>query len=273
MPPINSDALEGPVVEELECAMRIEYMPDGCGESVTRGLDDPGLGYNSLFGAAPIRTPAFYKGQWSKPGWYWMASVGYHVSYESKFERSLLQEVDFRGNATMVVPQPFRLHFERSESPYRHVPDFLIGYRAARPELVDVKGARARERTLNRLTFTLTGRACQALDLDFTVYTEPEPNRQSNIAFLAGYRNPRQAIVDQFAPSLVSLLEDGPLPSYRLAEGLAARDGLSAGIAAAAVWRAVWRRLLEVPLSEPLSRETPIDVPGSEHLVGSRGAA
>ncbi len=273
MPPINSVALEVPVAEELESAMRIEYLPDRRGASVTCKLDDTGVGHDALLGAAPIRKPAFYKGQWSKPGWYWMASVGHHVSYESKFERSLLQEVDFQGDATMVLPQPFRLHFERSESPRRHVPDFLIAYRATRPELVDVKGARARERALNKLTFTLTARACQDLGLDFTVYTEPEAHRQSNIAFLAGYRNPRQATLDEFAPTLVNLLVDGPLPFHRLAAALASQAGLSSAVAAAASWRAVWQRILEVPLSVPLGLDSPIDVPSDHRLADGCGAA
>jgi hypothetical protein len=273
MPPINSVALEVPVVEELECAMRIEYMPEGRGASVTCELDDTGVSCDVLLGASPIRKPAFYKGQWSKPGWYWMASVGHHVSYESKFERSLLQEVDFQGDATMVVPQPFRLHFERSESPHRHVPDFLIAYRATRPELVDVKGARARERALNRLTFTLTARACQDLGLDFTVFTEPDAHRQSNIAFLAGYRNPRHATLDQLAPKLVELLEEGPVSFHRLVACLASRVGVSEAVAAAAVWRGVWRRTLEAPLSVALSLESPIDVPCGEALGAGWGAA
>lgn len=255
--------------------MRLEYVPGAGGAALVHNLQDTeALAHEALLAARPIRQPKSYKGQWSKPGWYWMASVGRHVSYESKFERSFLMEVDFEGTVTEVVPQPFRLHFERMERPYRHTPDFLVGRRGDVPELVDVKGARARENPVNRLTFTLTERACQRLGLSFTVYTEPDRVWQENLAFVAGYRSPRMAVLDAHLPALVDVLAPGALSFAEAVEGLSDR-GILTPVTAAVVWRAVWKRLVTVPMrSALLGMDSVIDLPDpDESGTAVRGAA
>lgn len=242
--------------------MRIEYVPTEGGRAVTRDLTDPAVSTTELLQAAPVRQPAFYHGQWSKPGWYWMASLDKHVSYESKFERSFLMEADYSGSVTTVVPQPLRLHFDRSTTPYRHVPDFLVEHAVGVPQLVDVKGARARSKPLNQLTFTLTGRACQQLGLAFTVYTEPDPVHHSNLAFIAGYRSKLHAVLDTEIPAVVDALEEGPLSFAVLCQRIV-DHGVSVGAAPAVVWRAAWLRIVSAPLRpSPLGMTTLIELPG-----------
>lgn len=112
----------------------------------------------------PIRVTAFYRGQSSKPGHCWIASIGGHVSHESRAERSYLMELDWAGAATGVLPQPFRIHFARTARPDRHVPDFLTAHDDGAHEVVDVKGARRRDKPLNALTFDLTRRPVDVCD-------------------------------------------------------------------------------------------------------------
>ncbi|MCB0918107.1 MAG: TnsA-like heteromeric transposase endonuclease subunit [Actinobacteria bacterium] len=249
----HPDTSGSPLVSErlFECLGGLEYRPVDADKTVTRPVTAWPLDHEALLNSGPIRAPAFYKGQWSKPGWYWMASLGRHISYESKFERSFLMEADFAGTVTGVVPQPFRLHFERDTAPHRHIPDYLVAHEEDIPELVDVKGLRAREKPLNRLTFALTECACDQLELRFTVYSEPDPDWQENLAFLAGFRNPLFARVDEHLPLLVDVLADAPLPFDEACRRLVSA-GVDMGVAAATVWRAAWRRVVQVPLRSGL---------------------
>lgn len=236
--------------------MRIEYaIGDG---SATRSLaltDMDTRNVESLLASPPIREPGFYCGQLSKPGWYYMASLGRLVSYESKFERSLLMERDFAGTVTNVLPQPFRLHFERDSAPYKHVPDFLLRHQDGSFEVVDVKGARARNKPQHRVAFTLTQRACDQLGCAFTVYTEPHMVWKANLEFLAGYRGPLLGPMDQHLPTLVDAFREG----NTVGELIDAVASHVPGSAPAVVWRAVWRRLIDVPLIDvPLTLDSPV---------------
>jgi hypothetical protein len=200
----------------------------------------------------PIRVPAFYRGQSSKPGYYWMASLGWHITYESKAERAYLMELDWAGTATCVLPQPFRLHFPRQARPYQHIPDFLTCHSDGSTEVVDVKGARQQGKPLNKLTFSLTRQVCEQLGFEFTVYAGPTRITEANLAFLTGYRSPGAASLDEYLPMLADVVAGQELTIEKMTARLA-EAGVPLGVAPAVVWRAMWQRLLTTDLLHPLS--------------------
>ena len=217
--------------------------------------------------ACPIRVPAFYRGQSSKPGYYWMASVAGHVSHESKAERLYLMELDWAGTAIGVLPQPFRLHFPRDARPFKHIPDFLTQHADASHEVVDVKGARQQDKPLNKLTFDLTREACAELGFGFTVYAGPTTITEANLAFLAGYRGPGPAVLDEYLPALVDAV-DGSEPTVADATKRLTSAGVMPAIAPAVVWRAMWKRLLTCDLLSPLTSATRIRLSDPAALEG-----
>jgi len=223
----------------------------------------------SLAEASPIRVPAFYRGQSSKPGYYWMASLRRHITYESKAERAYLMELDWAGTATGVLPQPFRLHFPRTTRPFRHIPDFLTQHDDASHEVVDVKGARQQDKPLNKLTFDLTREVCAELGFGFTVYAGPTTITEANLAFLAGYRGPGAAVLDEYLPALVDAV-DGGEPTVADAIKRLMGAGVMPAMAPAVVWRGMWKRLVTCDLLSPLTSATRIrlSVP-----AGMEGAA
>lgn len=222
----------------------------------------------SLADASPVRVPAFYRGQSSKPGYYWMASVGGHVSHESKAERLYLMELDWLGTATRVLPQPFRLHFPRNARPFRHIPDFLAQHHDSSQEVVDVKGARQQHKPLNKLTFDLTREACDELGFAFTVYSGPTTITEANLAFLAGYRGPGAKALDAYLPALVDAV-DGGEPTVAEASKRLSEAGVLPAVAPAVVWRSTWRRLLTADFHSPLRSETRIRLSVSAALGGA----
>jgi hypothetical protein len=241
--------------------MRLEWIPANATQPVVMPLLEVDAGVaDAVIGGEPVRTPAFFKGQSSKPGWYWMASTGRLVSYESKFERDFLMGADFAGNVTAVLPQPLRLHFERQERPKSHVPDYLLALADGGRVLVDVKGARARSKPLNQVTFTLTQRACDALAWQFHVFTEPNPVYKQNLLFLAGYRNRRYTLLDVHLPVLATVVTDQDLPVTTVVDKVAAAADLPVGVAAAVLWRGVWTKVVTVPMGVPLNGATPVSL-------------
>ena len=172
-----------------------------------------------------------------------MASLCRHVTYESKAERAYLMELDWVGTATAVLPQPFRIHFPRSARPFRHIPDFLTCHNDGSTEVVDVKGARQQGKPLNQLTFHLTRQACEQLGFHFTVYAGPTMITEANLSFLAGYRGPGAATLDQYLPVLANEVADHELTIEEVTARLVG-SGIPAGVAPAVVWRSMWRRLL-----------------------------
>lgn len=250
--------------------MRLEYQPHGDTAAVVIPLElvDAAVASTIVHGT-PVRQPVFYRGQYSKPGWYWMASVNRLVSYESKFERDFLIAADYHGNTIDVLPQPLRLHFERPDRPRQHIPDYMIALNDGTHGLIDVKGAHARNKPINQITFTLTGRACDALDWSFTVFTEPDPTVIANLRYLAGYRNRRYHTLDTHVPVLADLADQNPdgLPAHQMINSLADSTDLPTGVAAATLWRGVWLHIVDAPLDTPLHADTVI-TPAEQDRTG-----
>ena len=66
----------------------------------------------------PVRSFPSYRGQRNFPGWYWSATVGHRIGFESWVERDHLIALDFDPSVTAMVSQPFWLHWtERAGRP------------------------------------------------------------------------------------------------------------------------------------------------------------
>jgi hypothetical protein len=57
----------------------------------------------------PVRSFPSHRGQRNYPGWYWSATMGRRVGFESWVERDHLVALDFDAAVTAVASQPFWL--------------------------------------------------------------------------------------------------------------------------------------------------------------------
>ena len=64
--------------------------------------------------AVPACSFRWSRGQGHFPGWWWLATTGRHVGYESWLERDHLMLLDFDPAVTAVASQPFWLHWHDS---------------------------------------------------------------------------------------------------------------------------------------------------------------
>ncbi|VBA31961.1 hypothetical protein LAUMK4_05636 [Mycobacterium persicum] len=84
----------------------VEYAEPG-GREVRASLDR--LRRVDLGACLPVRSFPSYKGQRNYPGWFWSATMGKLVGFESWVERGHLVALDFALEVTAIVSQPFWL--------------------------------------------------------------------------------------------------------------------------------------------------------------------
>ncbi|MEU2909769.1 TnsA-like heteromeric transposase endonuclease subunit [Streptomyces massasporeus] len=188
--------------------------------------------------------PAF-RGQGNWCGWYWSATCGGHVGYESWLERDRLMLLDFDPLVTGMASQPFRLSWARADGKQvRHTPDFFVRRSDGTGLVVDVRPDERIEPD-DAAKFAVTAAACRSVGWDFVRVGTPDAVLMANVRWLAGYRNPRV---------------HRPEVAARLLEAFADGGGLLAGarrvgdqIAVLPVlFHLLWRRVLAVDLEAGL---------------------
>ena len=214
------------------------------GGEVRAGLDQ--LGGADLERGCPVRSFPSYKGQRNYPGWYWSATMGRRVGFESWVERDHLVSLDFDPAVTAMVSQPFWLLWRSPGGKVRrHAPDFFARVAGGGVLVLDSRpldriGDRDRE------AFAAARRACGLLGWRYAVWGAMDPVVAANHRWLAGYRHPRCG---------------DPETAARLREVFAHGRPLMAGVRAAGdpiatlpvLFHLMWRRELVADLTLVLS--------------------
>ncbi len=90
--------------------------------------------------AVPWRGFSSYRGQSSFSGWWWSATTGAHVGFESWLERDQLMLLDFDPGVVGICSQPFRLSWRDADGARRrHVPDYFARLADGSGLVVDVR--------------------------------------------------------------------------------------------------------------------------------------
>ena len=210
----------------------------------------------------PVRGAPSFRGQWSKPGRYWMSRTGRHVPYESRFEMQHLKLLDHDPDVVSVAWQPFRVHFGRDQAPYTHVPDLFVRRSDNTASVIDVKGALAADREDNQLVFALTKCVCSDAGLDYQVATEPDPVVLANVTWLAGYRRTVPYTSDA-TQALLDASADGATIATIVAQAAQA-TGLHALLVRPVLFHLLWRHQLGMAHDRVLDDDTPVFPGGSD---------
>jgi hypothetical protein len=143
--------------------------------------------------AAPWRGFPSFRGQSNFPGWWWSATTGRHVGYESWLERDHLMLLDFDRFVTGLSSQPFRLSWDAGNGVRRrHVPDFFARLADGSGVVVDVR-ADDRIGPRDAAAFEVTAWACDLAGWQFRRVGAVGPVLLANVRWLAGYRHPRHS--------------------------------------------------------------------------------
>lgn len=133
--------------------------------------------------------------RWSRgerhfPGWYWAATTGRHVGFESWLERDRLVLMDFDPRVVGIASQPFWLHWHDGERERRHAPDYFVRRADGSAVVVDVR-ADERVEPRDAEAFEVTRMACGQAGCGFERVGVPEETLLANVRWLSRYRHPR----------------------------------------------------------------------------------
>lgn len=199
--------------------------------------------------ARPVRSFPSYRGQRNFPGWYWSATVGRRIGFESWVERDHLVALDFDPWVVGIVSQPFWLLWTGEDGKSRrYAPDFLVLGDDGAVLVLDSRPLTLIAAT-DRAAFDAMDRACALLDWRYAVWDRLDGVVVANQKWLAGYRHPR-CFNAQVADRLLEVFAR-PRPLW---EGAAlAGDPLGT---LPVLYHLLWKRLLVMDLSLVLSERT-----------------
>jgi hypothetical protein len=207
-----------------------------------------------LMAARPVREFRWYKGRTFCSGWYWSATTGGMVGYESRLELARILLADFDAEVCGIAAQPFQMVECRGAVVRRHVPDLLLEHVDQSVTVVDVKPAHRLTKPLVRETFDWTAEVVGLRGWGFEAWSSADPVLLANVRFLAGYRRPFVGDRDL----AVAILD---LVGRQATMGGVERAATS--LAAAALVRPVllhllWSRVVQTDLSRPLGAASPL---------------
>jgi hypothetical protein len=141
--------------------------------------------------ARPVREFRWSKGLGHFPGWWWAATTGGHVGYESWLERDAVMLMDFDPRIVAVASQPFWMywHDDRGRK-RRHAPDYFARCADGSAMVVDVR-ADDRIEGKDVEAFEATAQACAEVGWQFRRVGVTDPVTVANVRWLSRYRHPR----------------------------------------------------------------------------------
>ena len=156
----------------------------------------------ALAAGSPWRVFRWRRGQAHYSGWYWSATTGRHVVYESRLELARLLLADFDPRVVAIAAQPFCVTADVDGLRRRHVPDFLLLGADGLVTVVNVKPADQLARPKVAAALTWAGEVFTGRGWRHEVWSGAPPAVLANVRFLAAYRYP-----DRVDAATVSWLE------------------------------------------------------------------
>jgi hypothetical protein len=206
-----------------------------------------------LVAGRPWRVFRWRQGQAHYSGWYWSATTGGHVVYESRLELARLLLADFDSQVTAIAAQPFLVTAPAGGRVRRHVPDFLLTGGDDGVCVVNVKpaGQLALPKVAEALAWA--GEVFAARGWRHEIWSGAEPVLLANVRFLAGYRYAGR-VDAAMAAAIMEQVHD----TVSIGEVEGGWPG-RAGEARAAVLHLVWQGVFRADLSVPLSAATTLE--------------
>ncbi len=226
--------------------LKIRYVEAGGVDRLVLAEEAGNVAFESC---RPVRVIPAYHGQRHTPGWYWSATTGGLLAYESFLERQWLTLLDFDAAVTAIATQALELHGTDAAGDWRHVPDIFTRRADGSVFIVDVKNPRRRHdpRVVQQAERTAT--ACDRIGWAYEMVTVPPTQRYANVAWLAGYRRPLRA-----TSRLTASITTQAAAQTTVAE-LAAATG-APELARPVIFHLLWRQQLVCDLDTPLSECT-----------------
>jgi hypothetical protein len=202
----------------------------------------------------PWRVFRWHRGQAHYSGWYWSATMGRHVVYESRLELARLLLADFDCQVEAIAAQPFLVAGPAGNGrTRRHVPDFLLVDRSGLVTVVNVKPADRLADPRVAQSLGWAGTVFAARGWRHEVWSQAPPVVLANVRFLAAYRHAARV-----ASETVAWVDGAAGAPVSIGDLEAAWPDQAAGVRSAAL-HLLWRGVLSADLSRPLSASTVLE--------------
>lgn len=228
-----------PVVSSTTFSFRI------AGESVEWDWDSGPPPWREL---QPVRIPKARALSRHVPAMPFCWTTGTHLVVESGLEHDLLRDLDRCPEVTWLVTQPMRICLPTGLT---HVPD-ILEIRGDALRVWDVRPKRRQDEAFHQIA-ARSERACAAVGMKYSVFSDDAAVRRSNLRWLSCYR----AIPD-FAgvTSVLNWLEAGRASTVGDLLELCDADGE----VLASLWHLIWRGDVEVDLDTVISDKTALSL-------------
>ena len=170
--------------------------------------------------------------------------------FESRLELARLLLADFDPDVVAIVGQPFQMVAAVKGRVRRHVPDYFLLRKDGTALIVNVKPA---DQAVPKVAEALEWprRLLVEHGWDYEVWTGADAQRLANVRFLAGYRRPDIAPLDE---TVLSGVTDG---DSIVGVELRVADRRPAGVVRRVLLRALWEQRLVCDLDNaPLDGRT-----------------
>jgi hypothetical protein len=204
-----------------------------------------------VLSAVPWRSIRSHRGQRHLPGWYWSATTGGHLVYESRLELARLLLADFDRDVVGIAAQPLLVR----DADRRHVPDFLLRRVDGSVVIVNVKPAEQLDVVEVAEGLAWAGRVFCERGWEHEVWSGADPQLLANVRFLAGYRR-----AELIAPVVETSAVWPAGAVLTIAAAEAALRGVGVVDPRPAVLGLLWSGRLRVDLQRPLSSESELEV-------------
>lgn len=189
------------------------------------------------------------------PGWWWSATMGDLVGYESLLERDCLVVADQDPEVVGIASQPLWLQGTLVDGqPVRHVPDYLLARRDGGWTLVDVKPQRLVDEPAVGKVLSWTGQVAARRGWAYEVWTGDNPVRLGNLHFLAQGRRPH--LVDPVILARFPTIARTGMRLATLQEQIQTTGGWAASAVRSAMITALWSDSVSIDLDQPLTNNS-----------------
>lgn len=227
-------------VDDLDvCGVEVEFAQLGGGRCRRLLTESWPVAFEDV---SPVRRFGWSRGQGHFPGWWWSATTGRHVGFESWLERDHLMCLDFEREVVGFASQPFWLHWLDGSGWRRHAPDFFARLADGGGLVVDVR-ADDRIRDRDAQAFAATARACDLVGWRFRRLGIIDPVRAANLRWLSRYRHPRHGIRGEVVDEL---LRTFAAPRPLMAGAAEVGDTIAV---LPTLFHLLWRQILHVDLT------------------------
>lgn len=168
-------------------AVEVTYLT-AANDEVSTALPD--VDARRVLDGLPVRDFPVYQGRRNYSGYFWSATNGGHVVYESLLELSWLWVADFDQDVTRVAAQPMHWRGRDGDRVRVRIPDFMCRLRDDTVRVVDVKPKDMLSRSEVQESLAWSREVCLARGWDYEIWSGPDPTLLRNIQWIAAARHP-----------------------------------------------------------------------------------